>query len=158
MNTSSNLSLFDLDSNSKARSGSNSSVEFQPDHKFDHKKFDHQSEHTSYELMDVEKIQKALGRSRASVYRYANTDPDGSLNLPYDPHKLNPELRQSDREPLLFHPTEVSRFARDVLKMKQVTIQVQEPAPSETNRLLREILQELRSLNQTLNIDNSNKK
>jgi transposase len=106
-----------------------------------------QSDYT-YELMDVEAIQKALGRSRASIYRYAHTDPvQGLLNLPYDPTRLNPELRQSDREPLLFHPTEVSRFARDVLKMKQVTIQVQEPIQNETNRLLREILQEMRSLN-----------
>ncbi|PZO41098.1 MAG: resolvase [Pseudanabaena frigida] len=105
----------------------------------------------AYELMDVDAIQKALGRSRASVYRYANTDPtQGLLNLPYDPTRLNPELRQSDREPLLFHPTEVSRFARDVLKMKQVTIQVQEPTQNETNRLLREILQELKSLNQAI--------
>nr|WP_236579637.1 resolvase [Pseudanabaena sp. lw0831] len=105
----------------------------------------------TYELMDVEAIQKALGRSRASIYRYAHTDPaQGLLNLPYDPTRLNPELRQSDREPLLFHPTEVSRFARDVLKMKQVTIQVQEPAQNETNRLLREILQEMRSLNQAI--------
>ncbi len=98
--------------------------------------------------MDVDAIQKALGRSRASVYRYANTDPKGLLNLPYDPMRLNPELRQSDREPLLFHPTEVSRFARDVLRMKQVTIQVQEPMQNETNRLLREILQELKAINQ----------
>lgn len=105
-----------------------------------------------YELMDVEAIQKALGRSRASVYRYANTDPQQKeLNLPYNPQRLNPELRQSDREPLLFHPTEVSRFARDVLKMKQVTIQVQEPTQNETNRLLREILQELKTLNQAMN-------
>ena len=105
----------------------------------------------TYELMDVEAIQKALGRSRASVYRYANTDPNqDQLNLPYDPQRLNPELRQSDREPLLFHPTEVSRFARDVLKMKQVTIQVQEPVQNETNRLLREILQELKALNQAI--------
>ena len=102
----------------------------------------------NYELMDVEAIQKSLGRSRASIYRYANTDPvQGLLNLSYNPTRLNPELRQSDREPLLFHPTEVSRFARDVLKMKQVTIQVQETTQNETNRLLREILQELRSLN-----------
>ena len=104
-----------------------------------------------YELMDVEKIQRILGRSRASIYRYANTDPQQKiLNLPYDPKKLNPELRQNDREPLLFHPTEVSRFARDVLKIKQITIQVQESTPNETNRLLREILQELRSLNQSM--------
>ena len=105
----------------------------------------------TYELMDVEAIQKALGRSRASIYRYANTDPvQGLLNLPYDPKRLNPELRNSDRDPLLFHPSEVSRFARDILKMKQVTIQVQEPIQNETNRLLREILQELRSLNQAI--------
>jgi transposase len=111
---------------------------------------DPKSDHT-YELMDVEAIQKALGRSRASIYRYANTDPaQGLLNLPYDPKRLNPELRNSDRDPLLFHPTEVSRFARDILKMKQVTIQVQEPIQNETNRLLREILQELRSLNQAI--------
>jgi transposase len=110
----------------------------------------------NYELMDVEKIQKALGRSRASVYRYANTDPNqGLLNLPYDPQRLNPELRQSDREPLLFHPTEVSRFARDVLKMKQVTIQVQETTQNETNRLLREILQELKTLNQSMGKDSN---
>ncbi len=105
----------------------------------------------TYELMDVEAIQKALGRSRASIYRYAHTDPvQGLLNLPYDPTRLNPELRQSDREPVLFHPTEVSRFARDVLRMKQVTIQVQEPTQNETNRLLREILQEMRSLNHAI--------
>ena len=105
----------------------------------------------NYQLMDVDAIQKALGRSRASVYRYANTDPSqGLLNLPYDPTRLNSELRQSDREPLLFHPTEVSRFARDVLKMKQVTIQVQEPTQNETNRLLREILEEMRSLNKSI--------
>jgi transposase len=104
-----------------------------------------------YSLMSVEEIQKALGRSRASIYRYANTDPvKGLLNVPYDPTRLNPELRQSDRDPLLFHPTEVSRFARDVLKIKQVTIQVQETTQNETNRLLKEILQELRSLNQAI--------
>jgi hypothetical protein len=85
----------------------------------------------SYALMDVEAIQKALGRSRASIYRYANTDPD-QLNLSYDP--------------LLFHPTEVSRFARDILKIQQVTIQLQEPAVTATNQILQEILAELRSI------------
>jgi predicted DNA-binding transcriptional regulator AlpA len=78
-------------------------------------------QNTSYNLMDVEAVQKALGRSRASVYRYANTNPE-HLNLPYNPKKLNPELRQDKTDTLLFHPTEVSRFARDVLKIKQVTI------------------------------------
>jgi hypothetical protein len=100
-------------------------------------------------LMDVEAIQKALGRSRPSIYRYANTDTN-QLNTNYDPKLLNPELRKSPNDPLLFHPTEVSRFARDVLKIKQVTIQVQEPAATATNQLLQEILTELRSLNQYL--------
>lgn len=99
----------------------------------------------SYALMDVEAIQKALGRSRASIYRYANTDPE-QLNLSYDPRRLNPELRQDKNEPLLFHPTEVSRFARDILKIQQVTIQLQEPAVTATNQLLQEILTELRSI------------
>jgi hypothetical protein len=104
---------------------------------------------SSATLMDVEAIQKALNRSRPSIYRYANTDPN-QLNAPYDPKLLNPELRKTPSDPLLFHPTEVSRFARDVLKIKQVTIQVQEPAATVTNKLLQEILNELRSLNQHL--------
>ena len=100
---------------------------------------------SSYALMDGEALQKTLGRSRASIYRYANTEPE-QLNLSYDPRKLNPELRQDKNEPLLFHPTEVSRFARDILKIQQVTIQLQEPAVTATNQLLQEILTELRSI------------
>ncbi len=102
-----------------------------------------------YGLMNIEAVGRALGRSRASTYRYANTDPV-LLNPPFDPKKLNPELRNSDTEPLLFHPTEVARFARDVLKQKSVTIQVQEPAVSQTNLLLKEILAELKAMHQTL--------
>jgi hypothetical protein len=100
-------------------------------------------------LMDVDAVQRAIGRSRASIYRYANTDPE-QLNLSYDPKKLNPELRQTKTDPLLFHPTEVSRFTRDILKVQQVTIQIQEPAVTVTNQLLQEILTELRSLHQYL--------
>jgi hypothetical protein len=103
----------------------------------------------NYNLMDVDAVQKALGRSRASVYRYANTNPE-HLNLPYSPKKLNPELRQDKTDPLLFHPTEVSRFARDVLKIKQVTIQVQEPVANVTNQLLQDILTELRIIRQMI--------
>lgn len=108
-----------------------------------------ESPSSSYALMDIEAVQKALGRSRASVYRYANTDTN-HLNLPFHPKKLNPEHRQNDSEPLLFHPTEVSRFARDILKVKQVTIQIQEPAVTVTNQLLQEILLELRAIHQHL--------
>ena len=100
-------------------------------------------------LMAIEAVQKALNRSRASVYRYANTETD-NLNPPYDPRKLNPELRVNKDDPLLFHPNEVARFARDVLRIKQVTIEVQEPPPNATEELLRAILGELQSIHQLL--------
>jgi hypothetical protein len=100
-------------------------------------------------LMDVEAVQKALNRSRASIYRYANTDPN-TLNPSYEPQLLNPELRTSKDAPLLFHPNEVARFARDVLKIKHVTIEVQEAIPTPTQELLQAILVELQSIHQLL--------
>ncbi|UBF25199.1 resolvase [Kovacikia minuta CCNUW1] len=100
-------------------------------------------------LMDIEAVQKALNRSRASIYRYANTDLN-TLNPEYDPQLLNPELRTSKDAPLLFHPNEVARFARDVLKIKQVTIEVRESAPTPTQELLQAILAELQSIHQLL--------
>ncbi len=107
------------------------------------------NEFVHMELMDVDAVEKALGRSRASVYRYANTDPD-VLNPPFDPRRLNPEGRRDRSEPLMFSHDEVSRFARDVLKIKQVTIEVHEAPESVTNQLLRELLAELQSLHETL--------
>ncbi len=100
-------------------------------------------------LMDVDAVEDALQRSRASVYRYANTDPH-ELNLPYHPKKLNPEIRSHHTDPLLFHPNEVARFAKDVLKIKQVTIEVQNRAPDPTPELLRAILSELKDIRQLL--------
>jgi hypothetical protein len=100
-------------------------------------------------LMSVDDIQKALNRSRASVYRYANTQPE-ELNPPYDPKRLNPELRTDKDDPLLFHPNEVARFAKDVLGIKQVTIEVKESAQSATQDLLRAILAELQSIHRLL--------
>lgn len=100
-------------------------------------------------LMDVEAVQKTLNRSRASVYRYANTDPE-LLNPPFDPTCLNPELRQSPNDPLLFHSNEVARFAREVLKIKQVTIEIQEPQPNRTQEILEAILIELQSIHALL--------
>lgn len=101
------------------------------------------------QLMAVEAVEKALNRSRASVYRYANTDLD-VLNPPYDPSKLNPELRVNKDDPLLFHPNEVARFAQDVLRIKQVTIELQQPAETVTHELLRAILAELQGIHQYL--------
>lgn len=100
-------------------------------------------------LLTVEAVQKVLNRSRASVYRYANTDPD-TLNPPYDPSKLNPELRQSLEDPILFHPNEVARFAADILGIKQVTIQVQESTETVTQKLLQAILAELKGIRELL--------
>lgn len=100
-------------------------------------------------LMDIEAVQKALNRSRASIYRYANTDLT-NLNPPYNAERLNAELRNSKDDPLLFHPNEVARFARDVLKIKQVTIEVRDAAPTPTQELLQAILAELQSIHQLL--------
>jgi len=71
-------------------------------------------------LMRIEDVQDCLNRSRASIYRYANTDPR-ALNPPFDLRKLNAEFRQDHKDPLLFHPQEVACFARDVLRIKGVT-------------------------------------
>ncbi|MGG6294018.1 resolvase [Leptolyngbya sp. AN02str] len=100
-------------------------------------------------LMTIEAVQKVLNRSRASVYRYSNTDPD-LLNPPYDPKLLNPELRQGKDDPLMFHPNEVARFAREVLGIKQVKIEVREAAETATQEVLRAILGELQAIRSLL--------
>lgn len=94
-------------------------------------------------LMTVEAVQKVLNRSRASVYRYANTDAL-MLNPPFDHTRLNPESRQHKEDPLMFHPNEVARFAQDVLKIKQVTIEINQPPETLTHQLLRQVLAELK--------------
>jgi hypothetical protein len=100
-------------------------------------------------LMDVDAVQAALSRSRASVYRYANTDLD-TLNRPYDPKRLNPELRNQVTDPLLFHPNEVARFAKEVLRIKQVNIEIQTRAPDPSQDLLQAILGELQAIHHLL--------
>lgn len=99
-------------------------------------------------LLTVEDVQRYLKRSRASVYRYANTDVQ-LLNPPYDAEKLNPEVRTDKEAPLMFHPTEVRRFARDVLGLNPI-IEVQTPEETLTHQLLRDILQELKTIHQLL--------
>lgn len=99
-------------------------------------------------LLTVDDVQKQLKRSRASVYRYANTQAD-LLNPPYDPEKLNPEIRAHREEPLLFHPKEVRRFARDVLGLNP-TIEIQTPPETVTQELLRAILSELKNIHELL--------
>lgn len=98
--------------------------------------------------LSIDDVQRHLNRSRASVYRYVNTDLD-LLNPPYDPQKLNPELRQNKREPLLFRPQEVRRFAEEVLGLQPV-IQVQPATETITTDLLRQILDELKAIRRHL--------
>jgi len=100
-------------------------------------------------LVMIEEVQKFLNRSRASVYRYTNTD-QRNLNPPFNPRKLNPEYRSDQKEPLLFHPNEVARFARDVLRIKEVTVEVLNSPSTATQHLLGSILEELRAIRQRL--------
>ncbi|NJL85297.1 MAG: resolvase [Leptolyngbyaceae cyanobacterium SM1_1_3] len=99
--------------------------------------------------MTVDDVQRYLNRSRASVYRYANTDVS-ILNPDYKSSRLNPEIRTQKDTPLLFHPNEVARFAREVLGLKQVKIEVQESPETATHALLKAILAELKGMRQFL--------
>lgn len=94
--------------------------------------------------LTVEDVQRQIKRSRASVYRYANTDPK-ILNPPFDPDKLNPEIRTDRDAPLAFHPREVRRFAQDVLGLTP-TIAIQPTEETVTHELLRAILTELKEI------------
>ena len=100
-------------------------------------------------LMSIEDVQDSLNRSRASIYRYANTDPR-VLNPPFNLGKLNAEFRQDHKDPLLFHPQEVARFARDVLRIKGVKVNVLNGPQNATEELLTEMLAELRQIRLTL--------
>jgi hypothetical protein len=99
-------------------------------------------------LIGIDEVQRCLNRSRASVYRYTNTDPR-NLNPPFNPRKLNPEYRSDQKEALLFHPNEVARFARDVLRIKEVTVEVLNSPSTATQQLLSSILDELRTIRPT---------
>ena len=100
-------------------------------------------------LISIDDVQRALNRSRASVYRYTNTDPR-NLNPPFNPRRLNPEYRTDQKDPLLFHPNEVARFARDVLRIKEVTVEVLNSPSTATQQILTSILDELRSIRRRL--------
>ena len=96
-------------------------------------------------LVAIDDVQKSLNRSRASVYRYTNTDPR-NLNPPFNPRKLNPEYRSDQKDPLLFHPNEVARFAKDVLRIKEVTVEVLNSPSTATQQMLGSILEELKGI------------
>ena len=97
---------------------------------------------TSDSLLTIDEVQKTLNRSRASVYRYTNTDTR-NLNPPFNPKKLNTEFRSDQKDQLLFHPNEVARFAKDILRIKEVTVEILNSPSSETQKILSAILDEL---------------
>ena len=97
---------------------------------------------TSDSLLTIDEVQKTLNRSRASVYRYTNTDTR-NLNPPFNPRKLNTEFRSDQKDQLLFHPNEVARFAKDILRIKEVTVEIFNSPSSETQKTLNAILNEL---------------
>ena len=94
-------------------------------------------------LLTIDEVQKTLNRSRASVYRYTNTDIR-NLNPPFNPKKLNTEFRSDQKDQLLFHPNEVTRFAKDILRIKEVTVEIFNSPSSATQNTLNAILEELR--------------
>ena len=100
---------------------------------------------SSDSLLTIDEVQKTLNRSRASVYRYTNTDTR-NLNPPFNPKKLNYEFRSDQKDQLLFHPNEVSRFAKDILRIKEVTVEIFNSPSSETQQTLNAILEELRMI------------
>ena len=100
-------------------------------------------------LVGIDDVQKSLNRSRASVYRYTNTDPR-NLNPPFNPRKLNPEYRSDQKDPLMFHPNEVARFAKDVLRIKEVMVEVLNSPSTATQQILGSILEELRLIRSQL--------
>ena len=104
---------------------------------------------SSEELVGIDEVQKFLNRSRASVYRYTNTDVR-NLNPNFNPRKLNPEYRSDQKDPLRFHPNEIARFAKDILRIKEVTVEIFNSPSSASQNLLAEILEELRNIRRTL--------
>ena len=100
---------------------------------------------SSDSLLTIDEVQKNLNRSRASVYRYTNTD-SRNLNPPFNPRKLNTEFRSDQKDQLLFHPNEVARFAKDILRIKEVTVEIFNSPSSETQKTLNAILDELKMI------------
>ena len=100
---------------------------------------------SSEELVGIDEVQKFLNRSRSSVYKYTNTEIR-TLNPSFNPRKLNPEYRTDQKDPLKFHPNEIARFAKDVLRIKEVTVEVFNTPSSATQNILVEILEELKTI------------
>ena len=115
----------------------------------------HTASNSSDTLLTIDEVQKTLNRSRASVYRYTNTDTR-NLNPPFNPRKLNTEFRSDQKDQLLFHPNEVARFAKEILRIKEVTVEIFNSPSSETQNILKAILDELRIIRNKLEDQSDN--
>jgi len=129
--------------NGPVNSGTNGKVEDSMDKKIN------KAANSIDSLLTIDEVQKTLNRSRASVYRYTNTDIR-NLNPPFNPKKLNTEFRSDQKDQLLFHPNEVARFAKDILRIKEVTVEIFNSPSSETQNTLKAILEELRIISRKL--------
>ena len=125
--------------NGEVNSGTNGRSEESIDQGFN------KASNSSDSLLTIEEVQKTLNRSRASVYRYTNTDTR-NLNPPFNPKKLNTEFRSDQKDQLLFHPNEVARFAKDILRIKEVKVEIFNSPSSETQNTLNAILEELKMI------------
>ena len=74
-----------------------------------------------------------------------------------EPHLINkqspeidPLLLNKEKDQLLFHPNEVARFAKDILRIKEVTVEIFNSPSSETQNILKAILDELRIIRNKL--------
>ena len=86
------------------------------------------------ELVGIDEVQKFLNRSRASVYRYTNTDLR-NLNPNFNPRKLNPEFRTDQKEPLKFmKPCDQLRKPWKTLKQARKPASEWEPLQSRQSR------------------------
>ncbi len=83
-----------------------------------------------------------------------NIDSNISSSPSFNPRKLNPEYRNDQKDPLQFHPNEIARFAKDILRIKEVTVEVFNSPSSAAQNILIQILEELKTIRSLLEKDN----
>ena len=63
---------------------------------------------------------------------------------------IRDRYRTDQKEPLRFHPNEIARFAKDILRIKEVTVEVFNSPSSAAQNTLSQILEELKSIRSLL--------
>ena len=67
---------------------------------------------------------------------------------------IRDRFRTDQKDPLKFHPNEVARFAKDILRIKEVTVEVFNTPSSAAQNILVQILEELKSIRSLLEKNN----